>query len=295
MNTFLRNLLANSHSPETTLRPREVSWFETSGAVQPPMPEKRRSFASPSPASDVPAVATPEATPYQAQRSPAPAAAPPEQAPPERAPTPVQPPPRGLPDVDVSRTISAHARPPMPEHELPPLLAPRLEPPAAVVAIAPPTAASPAGDVRPMPPRQTPGPTPEDAIRSAPTPSGRTLAPARLLPATVQRPAAPETPEREAAPSPLIPRPVQRAKHEAEREVPPEPTRLQLRAPEPSTTPVPRKPSPEPPVIQVHIGRIEVRATPPVARSTSSPTTAPRPRPALTLNAYLKQRDEGAR
>jgi hypothetical protein len=47
----------------------------------------------------------------------------------------------------------------------------------------------------------------------------------------------------------------------------------------------------QPPTIQVHIGRIEVRATPP-----SPSPEKPRPQPSLTsLDDYLRQRNGGGR
>ena len=48
----------------------------------------------------------------------------------------------------------------------------------------------------------------------------------------------------------------------------------------------------QPPIVRVTIGRIDVRATPPVAPSRKSST---RSEPKLTLDAYLKSRREGTR
>lgn len=54
---------------------------------------------------------------------------------------------------------------------------------------------------------------------------------------------------------------------------------------------VPATPSPEPPAIKVTIGRIEVRANAASQRPAPAPARPPsRPRPALSLDDYLKQR-----
>ena len=56
-----------------------------------------------------------------------------------------------------------------------------------------------------------------------------------------------------------------------------------------------RRPEPQPaPTVHVTIGRIEVRATPP-APALPAPRQESRPAPALSLNEYLRRRDEGHR
>ena len=52
-----------------------------------------------------------------------------------------------------------------------------------------------------------------------------------------------------------------------------------------------RHSQPEPPTIQVTIGRIEVRATPP-PQPLAPPPAPPRARPALSLDDYLAKRRE---
>ena len=54
----------------------------------------------------------------------------------------------------------------------------------------------------------------------------------------------------------------------------------------------PNESSEQPPIVRVTIGRIDVRATPPVMPSRKSST---RSEPKLTLDAYLKSRTEGRR
>jgi hypothetical protein len=54
----------------------------------------------------------------------------------------------------------------------------------------------------------------------------------------------------------------------------------------------PNESSKQPPIVRVTIGRIDVRATPPVS---PSPKSSARSEPKLTLDAYLKSRREGRR
>jgi hypothetical protein len=58
-------------------------------------------------------------------------------------------------------------------------------------------------------------------------------------------------------------------------------------------SPVPESTEKEPPIVRVSIGRIEVRAAPLPAPPARRPTR--NAKPALTLDAYLKARKEGAR
>ena len=54
------------------------------------------------------------------------------------------------------------------------------------------------------------------------------------------------------------------------------------------------QPAPKPPTIQVTIGRIDVRAQTPERHQPHLPPTRTRPRPALSLDDYLKQRGESS-
>jgi hypothetical protein len=290
MSDYLSNLVARTLATVPVLQPRQPSLFEPVGggwglgnrdwgvvaevetaAFPPPIQPTR---------SETAAVTPPPTTLVQPQPVPErPLAARPEKKP---APTPS---PMTIRERIIQQTVVEK------KGRLIPAAPPTAAPPRPAKALAVPVPAA----VQPRPPSPPPAPAPEKVnSRSQNEP------PIRPLPTAAKQPFAPEPPlrivERERPTSEPSPPP-----KPDKRQVAPPPTIRERILPRAAIAPPQREqamngrytPEPPPaPTIQVHIGRIEVRATPPPPQ----PAAKSGPKAALTsLDDYLRQRNGGPR
>jgi hypothetical protein len=312
MSEFLSNLVARTLATAPVLQPRQPSLFEPDGggwglgnrdwgvvaevetAVSTPHPPPASS-APARPVWPVTAAATPPPTTI-VQPQPLPphprdagslAATQPERPPaarPEKKPLPT-PSPLTLRERIIQQTVVEKKE----------RLTPAAPSPAASLRPAR-AAAAPVPAVTPLLPTSSPPPSPtlERATDRPPA-----APPIRPMTAVTKRPSVAEPAARTVKPErPLTTEPSPPPKTDNRQVVPPTPTLRERILPPAAMTPPQREqatkgryqPDPPAPTIQVHIGRIEVRATPPLPQ----PAAKPRPQPATTsLDEYLRQRNGG--
>jgi len=256
MSDFLGHLAARIVDPERAVRPRLASRFEPVSPAAPALPDNG-GLQGPSLVevrAEEPAIAPPPARSLRpATAAPAAPEATAEEAEREPAPAPSR-------RRRARRRSGAEDAPALSA----PLPRPRQEPLQA--------------QVRPAPSRPRMGPTPSSEPDGAPA----VREPADSPSSRGRRLSARDGPEPADSPAPRPP-PTFAA--------PPSGTTAALLAPPARAVLAPRAKQPPEPTIQVTIGRIEVRATPPPAPSTRPPTTAPA---AVSLDEYLRQRSKGA-
>ncbi|MDV7390896.1 hypothetical protein RZS08_06075 [Arthrospira platensis SPKY1] len=269
--------------PSPTPPPVRPVWPETAVATSPPIQPARPETAAvtPPPA----AVAQPQPAPPPAPHAEPLAASQPERPMAARMEkkTAPSPPPMTIRERIIQQTVVEKKE----------RLVPAGPPPAAPIHPAKAMAVPVPVAVQPRPLSPPPPPVPE-TVKTRP----QDEPPIRSMPAVPKRPSAAEPPVRIVERQHPTSEPSPPPKPDKRQVAPPPTIRERILPPTAATSPERERATngryasePPPPTIQVHIGRIEVRATPP-----PQPVAKSRPTPALTsLDDYLRQRNGGSR
>jgi hypothetical protein len=293
MSDLLDNLLQKSQAQASTLAPRPVSMYEPAGGLGGDAVDEPDLEAGP------PTEASPSVPRHVGPASPPPASPPDSRAPAMQRLI-------GLPDWLERLADRRESRLEAPDALLPPT--PTRSP------AAPPAQPQPPAVVR-SPVQQSPGPAPartpeERPALPAQAPTTSTIVRERTV---VIRPAPPAAPERAstggergqirarpAPPAPVVQAPRKESRPAAPAEHKPVERDVSHLVPRPAPAPAPRQrrdrqapPTPTVPVVNVTIGRIEVRAK---RLAATAPAASPsqRPSPVMSLDKYLKQRRGGS-